>query len=206
MIFLLGIVFSIIFAAAVIKKGLYVNWARLVNLVLSIYLSVFLTPSISRCSTFVAETRYGYPLCMIIIAAAVFLILHTFTTTFLTGIFKISFPKFLNLTGSAVLGFICGLLVWSFGCFVILLTPIPHSSIAQSLKLPSQLVQASVTPLRMTCGFVNFCSFQGEKADAAKVLDSLLYVEEDQPPEEKSWIEDEPLEDAEEVHLTSARH
>lgn len=192
MILLFGIIFSLLFAAASIKKGLYTGWARLVNIVFSIYPSIFLTPSIARFSDTVADARYGYALCMTIIAAAGFLILQGFTTTFFTGTFKISFPKILNIAGSAVLGFICGLLIWSFGCFVFLLTPVPHSPIGQRFKVPSQLVRASVPPLRLTCGFVNICSFQGEKANASKVLDSLLYVEEELPPEDESGIKDEP--------------
>jgi len=199
MILLFGIIFSLVFAAVSIKKGLYTGWARLVNIVFSIYLSIFLTPSIARCSDCVADARYGYALCMIIIAAVVFLILQAFTTTFFTGIFKISFPKILNITGSAILGFICGLLIWSFGCFVFLLTPVPHSPIAQRFEVSAQLVRASVPPLRLTCGFVNLCSFQGEKANASKVIDSLLYVEEELPPEDESWIQDEPPTEANEV-------
>jgi hypothetical protein len=199
MILLFGIIFSLVFAAASIKKGLYTGWARLFNAVFSIYLSVFLTPSIARCSDAVAEARYGYALCMTIIAVVVFLVLQGFTTTFFTGTFKISFPKILNIAGSVILGFICGLIIWSFGCFVSLLTPVPHSPLAQRFELPSQLARASVGPLRLTCGFVNICSFQGEKANASKVLDSLLYVEEEVPVEDESWIEDERPTEADEA-------
>jgi hypothetical protein len=191
MILLFGIIFSLLFAAATIKKGLYTGWARLVNIVLSIYLSVFLTPTIARCCNAVTDARYGYALCMTITAVAAFLILQGFTTTFFTGTFKISFPKILNITGSAILGFICGLLIWSFACFVFLLTPVPHGTIGQRFEVPSQLVRASVPPLRLTCGFVNICSFQGKKANASKVLDSLLYVEEEVPVDDESSIEDE---------------
>ncbi len=199
MILWLGIIFSLVFAAVSLKKGLYLSWVKLVNIVFSIYLSVFLTPSISHCSDFVAKANYGYPLCMIVIAVVVFLILQTVTTTFFTGIFKISFPKVLNIAGAAVLGFVCGLLIWSLGCFVFLLTPLPHSSIAQRFEVPAQLVRTSIPTLRLTCGFVNFCSFQGEQADASKVLDSLLYVESKPRRRKEPPIEDELPAEANEV-------
>jgi hypothetical protein len=199
MILLFGIIFSLVFAATSIKKGLYAGWARLVNVVFSIYLSIFLTPSIAHCSDAVADARYGYALCMIIIAAVVFLILQAFTVTFFTGMFKVSFPKVLNTAGAVILGFVCGLLIWSFGCFVFLLTPVPHGPLAQRFEVPAQLVRASVPPLRFTCGFVNICSFQGEQANASRVLDSLLYVEDDMPTKDKTPLEEKPPAEANET-------
>jgi hypothetical protein len=190
MILFISIIFSLIIAALSIKRGLYIGWVMLVNVVLSIYLSIFLTPSISHCSKAVGEAQYGYALCMTIVAVAVFLILHTLTVTFFTGIFKISFPKALNTVGAAVLGFVCGLLIWSFGCFVFLLTPIPHSSIAQAFIDPAKLVRTSVPPLRFTCGLVNLCSFQ-KQVNTSKVLDSLLYVEKEKPSRDYTPIEEE---------------
>ena len=192
MIVSIGIIFGILFAAATLKKGLYIGWVRLVNVVLAIYLAVFITANISLCTDYLIKTQYGYPLCMTIIAVSSLFVLHSFTTTFFTGIFRITFPKVLNIAGSAVLGFVCGLLVWSYIGLVLLLTPLPHGSIGQTFNIPAQLVRSSVPPLRYTCGVVNFLSFQPERANAAKVLDSLLYVEKEKPPKESTPAEEEP--------------
>jgi hypothetical protein len=202
MILLIGIIFSLVFMAVTLKKGLYVGWVRLVNVVLAIYMSVFLTPGVSRSSDYITESHYGYPVCMIIIAAAMLVILHAFTTTFLTGILKITFPKILNIAGSAMLGFLCGLLVWSYLCFVLLLTPLPHNSIGRTFNVPAQLVRSSVPPLRYTCGIVNFLSFQPDKANAAKVLDSLLYVEDEKAPHRHK----EPVEEEQPADVNEATH
>lgn len=199
MVLLAGITFSLVFAAVLIKKGLYIGWVRLVNTVFAIYLSIFLTPSISRCSDSISDMKYGYPLCLTIIAVVLFLVLHGLTVTFFTGIFKVTFPKTLNTAGAAVLSFVCGLLVWSFACFVFLLTPVPHHPLAQGFELPAQLVQNSVPPLRLTCGFVNICSFQGKQADASKVLDSLLYVESEPRHKDRPRIKDALPAEANEV-------
>jgi hypothetical protein len=199
MVLIASIIFSLAFAAVLIKKGLYIGWVRLVNIVFSIYLSIFLTPSICSYSASINDTKYGYPLCLAIFTIVLFLILHGLTVTFFTGIFKVTFPKALNTAGSAILSFICGLLIWSFACFVLLLTPVPHHPLAQGLELPAQLVQASVPPLRLTCGFVNICSFQGEQADASKVLDSLLYVECEPRHKDRPRIKEELPAEANEV-------
>jgi hypothetical protein len=45
-------------------------------------------------------------------------------SSFFTGIFTVSFPKWIDTLGSALLGFVCGYVLWGFLCFTVLIMPL----------------------------------------------------------------------------------
>ena len=176
MVLLLSIIIGAVFGIIAARKGFYVTWALLVNITVSVYLAVFLTPTIFSTIGSLAESPYAVAICLAIIAVSVFAILHAVAVIFFTGQFNISFPKILNTAGAGLLGFLAGLLVCGFVGLVILTIPIFQDSF-----LADQLAETADVSVVKACNCINFFSRQHGRYRAEDVVEWLLYVDTDIP-------------------------
>jgi len=155
MVFWAGILAAAFFAWLAVKIGFYETWTMLFNIVISIYLSVFLTPAITTMVPAASGTAYGNALTLITVAAGAFLILHGVSYSFLTGRFSIWFPRPVDNVGSGLLGFLGGLLVWSFLALVISVSPLSQAGFAQDIGLRNSVEQTNVSYIAWWCDLVN---------------------------------------------------
>ncbi len=93
MVFWLGILTGGLFIWFAMKIGFYEMLAMFFNILISIYVAIFLTPVILDIVPAASETQYCNTLALVVIAAGTFFILYGITYVFLTGQFKVSFPK-----------------------------------------------------------------------------------------------------------------
>ena len=114
MVFWIGILVGIVFAGFAVRKGFYETWTILFNILISVYLAISLREIIKNILPAADGSSYSDALAMLIIAIAVFAILHGIAYIFLLSQFKIDFPKIFDGIGSGTLGFLGGVLVWSF--------------------------------------------------------------------------------------------
>lgn len=174
MAFWIGILVAVAFVRFAIKIGFYETWAFTFNIVISIYLAIFLGPTIASIPA-LAETPHCNILAMIGTAIAVFLILHGISYTFITGQFSISFPKILDKPGAGFLGFAAGFLIWSFISFSIYITPISQNTFVKKIGFGSQSQQASISYISWWCNRVNtVVSSQDNKYTTEEMMDGLL--------------------------------
>lgn len=155
MVFWAGILVAALFAWFAVRIGFYETWILLFNLVISAYLSIFLTPVITAVLPAAGSTAYGNALTLIAIALGAFLILHGLSFSFLTGQFRVSFPQVFDRVGSGLLGFLAGLLIWGFAALVICATPISRHSFLRDLGLPSTVDDTNVAYVAWWCNAVN---------------------------------------------------
>jgi len=180
MIFWVGILAGGLFAWLAVKIGFYEMWATLFNIVISIYLAIFLGPIILAIIPGVSDTPYSNVLTMLCTAAGGFLILHCISYTFLTGQFSVSFPKIFNTLGAAFLGFLAGFLVWSFLSLLICMTPVSQQPIVKALGFASQSQQASVSYMSSWCDLVS--KAVDNKISGEEAIRALLDKAQDQAP------------------------
>jgi hypothetical protein len=154
MVFWVGILVGGLFAYLAIKKGFYEMWALGFNIIISIYLAVFLGPVIADIIP-VDTAVYNKALTVLATAVACFLILHGISYTFITGQFSISFPKIVDVVGAGLFGFLIGFLVWSFISLLIMTTPITENAFAEELGFDDQAQQTNVSYVSWWCGKVN---------------------------------------------------
>ncbi len=175
MVFWIGILVSGAFAWFAIKRGFYETWALVFNIVIAIYLAVFLGPVIADIVPSAGDTLYGNALTMLATAIGSFLILHGISYTFLTGQFSISFPKVFDTLGTGFLGFLAGFLVWSFVSLLICITPISQNSFVKEIGFGSQFQQTSVSYISRFCNLVNaVVSSQDNERTTQQALSGLL--------------------------------
>jgi len=154
MAFWFGILVGGFFAWYAVGVGFYETWTMLFNIIISVYLAVFLRPVIVNIPA-VSDTPYTNALTMLAIAIASFAILQGITYTFLTGQFKVSFPRIFNTLGTGFLGFLAGFLLWNFVSFLIFITPISQDTFMKGFGFKDQFRQSNVSYLSRWCNLVN---------------------------------------------------
>jgi len=124
MLLLAGILVGGLSVWFAIKIGFYETWAMLFNIVIAIYIALFLAQPIVN---FLPEETGNIPCCealvLLIVAVGSFLILHGITYILFTSQFNVSFPKIFDILIAGLLGFCGGFLVLSFAALIICLTP-----------------------------------------------------------------------------------
>ena len=154
MAFWFGILVAGLFAWFAVGIGFYEMWVMLFNIVISIYLAVFLRPIIVNIPA-VGDTPYSNALTMIAIALASFSILHGISYTFITSQFKVSFPRIFNTLGTGFLGFLAGFLVWNFVSFLIFITPISQDTFVRGIGFNDEFQQSNVSVICRWCNLVS---------------------------------------------------
>jgi hypothetical protein len=173
MVFWIGILVGGTFAWLVIKLGFYQTWALVFNIIISIYLSLYLQPVIANIPA-VGDTPYSNALTMIVIALASFMVLHGISYTFLTGQFNVSFPKVFDILGSGLLGFLAGFLVWSFLSLLIYITPVSQNTFVKGIGFKDEFQQTSISYISRFCNLVNAIVSQDNENSAEQTIDKLL--------------------------------
>ena len=171
MIFILTIIVAGLFAAIGLRKGFFTMWGLLFNLLIAIYLSVMLSPTIIGFFPRLDGSGYYRGLCLLSTALVVFFLGQMFVANFLIG--QVSLPKICNNFGSVILGILAGFFVANFVFFVISVTPISTNKIAVShfsedfsrIKINSTVQRA--------CKTVSTMSLQGDDHICEPIFDWL---------------------------------
>jgi len=196
MVFWMSILVSGLFAWHAIKMGFYETWAFVFNIIISIYLAVFLRPIIANIPG-VGDTPYINALTMAATATGAFLILHGISYTFITGQFRVSFPRIFDTLGAGFLGFLAGFLVWSFAGLLICITPISQNSFVKKTGFENQFRQNNASVIYWWCDLVNTAvSSRSTEHTAEEAVSELLKSAEPKTPT-KNTGQAEPNEPAE---------
>ncbi|MGD8786321.1 MAG: CvpA family protein [Phycisphaerales bacterium] len=175
MVFWAGILAGGFFIWIAVKIGFYETFAILFNIVISIYVAIFLTPIILDIVPAAGETQFCNALALIVIAAGTFLILFGLTYILLTSQYKVSFPKIFDILFSGALGFLTGFLILSFIVFIITVTPISQNRFVKQIGLDRKSQQANISYICWWCDLVNrFVSSPESKITTEEAIDKLI--------------------------------
>ena len=155
MVFWLAILAGVFFAWHAVKSGFYDMWVMLFNIVISVYLAVFLAPVIIELVPATGSIPCGNALTALAVAIGTFLILYGISYTFITGQFSVSFPKMLDILFAGLMGFLAGFLVFSFVAFLICVTPISQKKFVSEVGFNRQSQQANISYISWWCDLVH---------------------------------------------------
>jgi hypothetical protein len=185
MAFWIGILVGGIFVWLAIKLRFYQTWVLIFNIIISIYLSLYLRPVIANIPA-VGDTPYSNALTVIAVALASFLILHGISYTFLTGQFNVSFPKVFDTLGTGLLGFLAGFLVWSFLSLLIYITPASQNTFVKGVGFDDGYRKTAVSYISRFCNLVNaVVSSPDNEYSAEQTISKLLKGPESKAREKK---------------------
>jgi hypothetical protein len=107
-----------------VKIGFYETWAMLFNIVMAVYIALFLAqPVMDFLPEEASNIRSCEALTLTVLAIGSFLILYGLTYILFTSQFKVTFPKIFDILFAGLLGFFGGFLLLSFAALIIFLTP-----------------------------------------------------------------------------------
>ena len=132
-----------LFVWLAVRVGFYETWVLFFNVVISIYVSVFLSPIlVELVPPPGGAASYHIALCLTVLAGGCFALLQGLSFVFLTGQYHIPFPRVFDVLFSGVLGFAAGFLIVSFVALVLTTTPLAEHKIVGVLGLGKQPQQA----------------------------------------------------------------
>ncbi len=185
MVFWTGILFGCLFAWLAVKMGFYETWVLLFNLVIAIYLAVFLGPVIANIVPVARGSAYNNALCMIIPAIGAFLILHGISYTLFTGQFSIPFTKTFDTCVAGFFGFLTGLLVWFFLSLLISITPISQHTFVSELDFAGGFKQTGAPYVGWWCDWIHsIVASEDSDVTSEEVINALLKNAEPKFPAE----------------------
>jgi hypothetical protein len=155
MLFWIAILTGALFTWLAVRMGFYEMWALLFNLIVSIYLSIFLAPLVADSIPMPGRASWCLALSMIALAGGCFALLHGLSWVFLTGQFKVRFPSLFDVVFSGVLGFVTGFLILSFAALTLSTTPLVQRKIVSTLGLGRQGQRANVAGIAYCCDLVH---------------------------------------------------
>jgi len=175
MVFWMGILAGGLFIWFAVKIGFYETWVTLFNIVISIYIAIFLSPVILD----VVPEAKNMPCCnalaLSVSAVGTYLILYGITYIFLTGQFKVTFPKVFDILIAGVLGFLAGFLVLSFIALLITTTPVSQNRFLRQVGFNRDSQQANITYICWWCDLVNSIVFLPDtKITSEQAIEQLL--------------------------------
>ena len=173
MMFWLAILAGVAFAVIGIKKHFDSMWIILFNILIAIYLSIMLTPTIIGLISDVKDMGYNRAICVVGIATIVFAILHTIVVNYIIDLDEISFPKLFSNIGTGSLGFLAGYIVCSFFFFVIGIMPFTKHQLVKDIFGNDGIAPTAVRSVEKVCNFVGAASLQADNSANAKIIDWL---------------------------------
>ena len=112
---------------------------------------------------------------LLVLSVGTFLILYGISYVFLTGQYKVSFPKMFDILFAGVLGFLTGFLVLSFAALVITISPIANNKLISGLGFNRQSQRANIAYICRWCDMVNaLVSFPEKKITTEQTINQLI--------------------------------
>jgi len=208
MVFWIAILAGIGFVWLAVRLGFYETWILFFNVLVSIYLGIFLTPMVVSFAPASGEVAsYGVALSMVVLAGGCFAILQGLSYVFLTGQFSISFPRLFDIPFSGLLGFVAGFLALSFAALVVTTTPLAQRRMVGTLGFNRQSQQATITCIAWGCDLIHtFARFEAGEGATREAVSRLLDLSSDvRPPSPKPQPEPNTPEPAQKRSLRPRR-
>jgi len=179
-----AIAMGVIIAVCGYRWGFYTIWAVLFNIMISIYLSVMLSPTVAAFAPMLfggykpgdAGFWYVYAAVAAAVALASFIVLQVVAMTYFTGTFNITLPRLLENLGAIFIGFVTGYILWGFICFLVLILPISKDQpvLLKAFTADEQSKELSVPVISKVVNTINALSLQPNGGEVKNVINWTL--------------------------------
>jgi signal transduction histidine kinase len=175
MIFWACVLIGGFFTWLAIRIGFFESLALLFNIVISVYVAIFLTPVIIEKFSAAGEMSCGNVLALVSVAIGTFLILYGITYIFLTSQFKVTFSKVFEIIFAGLIGFFTGFLVSSFAAFIIAASPLAQNSLVSKIGFNKDSLRDNISYICWFSDSVNrIVSLPDSEVTTGQIIDELL--------------------------------
>jgi len=170
MIFWVLVIFGAAGAFLALRScNFYKMWAILFNIIISIYISVMVSPFIIKMiPSDISGLDYQIAACVLLIALLLFGILQAIAVNFFTGDCEIKFPKLFDSIGSAILGFLSGWFTVSFLVLIVCIMPFMKGK-----STPQKHCELAVKSIETSSNIISTLSLQRYKGQAHEIVQNL---------------------------------
>jgi len=164
MVFWAAILVGGVFVWLAVRLGFFETWCLLFNLVVAIYVAIFLAPTVAACAPSTGTiATYCMALSMIVLAGGCFALLYGISYVFLTGPFNISLSAIFDVLLAGALGFLAGFLILSFLALIVTASPLAEHELVGTLGFDQEAQQSNIACIAWCCDMVH--SFVAGEAD-----------------------------------------
>jgi len=186
MVFWIAILIGALFVWLSVRRGFYETWVLLFNVLVSIYLSVFLAPAMARFVPMPGGAAWCTALSMLVLAGGTFALLHGLSWVFLTGQFSVRFPRLFDIVFSGILGFAVGFLILSFAALTLSTTPLAKYKIVATLGLGRNAQKANIVGLTRSLDLIHAVAGFADGGTTQAAVDRLLQTSDDLAKSDKA--------------------
>jgi len=191
MVFWIAILIGVLFAWLAVRLGFYETWILCFNIIVSIYAAIFLAPHVVDFAPGSGQAAaYCTALSLIVLAGGCFAILQGLSYVFLTGQFKIPFPKLFDLVFAGLLGFVAGFLILSFVALMVTTTPLAEHEIVNTIGFSRESQNPNIACITRCCNLVHFFAAPDSVHTPQKAVDLLLTDSSGRGPDSGAPAED----------------
>lgn len=182
------ILVSLMFAFVGFKKGLYVMFTTLFNLMFAVFISVLSVPFLLSFSHGFEHSGYYAAASIFLMFVLIFGLLQTFAWLFFLQHREDYFPMLFDKVGSIILGSLCGYVLCVLLILVFCVTPCSTQGKADWLCPREKMQKLAVPGVAKVCNFLGDYSlhcFDGnseQEIDYLLTLDESVEEEKDDPP------------------------
>jgi uncharacterized membrane protein required for colicin V production len=175
MVLWLTIFFSGLFVLLALKKGFYEIVILFFNILVSVYMAIFLMPWVMGFIPADVFTKYNIILAMSLIAVSTFVILYGISFVFLTSRFSVSINQIFDFLLAGLIGFMTGFLASSFIVFLICVTPFSQNDFVKRFGFDSKAQQYNISYICTLCDIVNYAAAsKNNKITSREAIEKLL--------------------------------
>jgi hypothetical protein len=179
MVFWIAVLIGALFVWLAVRIGFYETWVLLFNIVVSIYVSIFLAPIVARFVPMPGGASWCTALSMVVLAGGSFAILHGLSWVFLTGQFSVRFPSLFDVVFSGLLGFTAGFLILSFAALALSTTPLAKHKIVTTMGLGRESQGANVAGIARCCDLIHSVAGFADSGTTEAAVERLLQTSDD---------------------------
>ena len=179
------------------RAGFIAVWVFLFNLLIAVYVSLMLSPTLIGYVPLLNSSRYYHALTLLFVVLLIFLICHNFVGMFLAQAFSAKIPRFFNNFFAAVSGFLAGHFACGFILFIIGVTPLAETSFMEQLS-DTSLARSVEPPVLCSTQIVSTISFQCDRQERGQVIEwfssGRVPKQKDRTSDYSAAVHDEPNE------------
>lgn len=172
------IIISLLFAWLGFKKGFFVMFATLFNLMFSVFIAVLSTRALMRLSSGYETSGYYAAATLFLMSVLIFGVLQFFACYYVLKNREDYFPKIFDKAGATVLGFLCGYIICCLLVLMVCVMPCSQCGKADWFCTRKNMEKLSIPGIRKVCNFLGWYSLHCFEGDSEREISQLLELSE----------------------------
>jgi len=173
------------FACLGLKKGLYVMFATLFNILFAVFIAILSTQTLLSYSPQYEHNGYYAALGVFLLFCLIFGLLQGFAWFYFLRVREDYFPKMVDCLGGFLAGGLCGYIIYSLLILLVCVLPCSVQGKTDWLCRRDKMKALSAPGVCKACNFLAWYSLECFFGDTEKAIDELLGLAEPPKAEEE---------------------